>query len=429
IKLTYNLYKGVIDVPMSADSNWFHNPKDFNDDEFNTILDTLHGNGIVALIDHFNLNSSSNNKFRQELISLKKRYDNQGWPLVEYGESLKPNDVDQRIISVRERLLKQKFIDVNDSSLVYDGELEVAVKAFQKKFNLVNDGVIGKATIDAMNVPVSKRIESLVVSLERNRWLPLQYPNEYVVANIAGFNVRYYKGDTVFYASKSIVGRYKRQTPAFHDTMTYVEINPYWTIPPTILEEDVIPKVLKDSSYLKNKNIRVLTKAGKEISPDSIDWTSVNPKRVPYKLKKDPGPYNDLGRIKFMFPNRHMIYFHDTPSRYLFASNVTAFSSGCVRIQDPYDFANALFHGNERWGNDSIEVEINKGENKRIKLDHPVPVYIVYQTVWIDDDGDVIYGNDIYEKDSLIFSKLNYKLESIETDLGEIIKTDSTLIQ
>ena len=429
IKLVKHLNNGVITRPELADTNWFHPSKSLTKEQFELLTDTLHQCGLINLMDDLNINSIVNKKLREELISLKKIYDNQGWPGVEYGESLKPDDVDNRIIGAKQRLFKEGFLTTNDSSLIFNESLTNAVKLFQIKYNLIADGVIGKATIDAMNVTVSSRLKSVVVSMERNRWLPFDFGDEYILANIPGFNLNYYKSDTLFYKSKSIVGRTSRQTPAFNDTMTYVELNPYWTIPPTILEEDVIPHILKDSSYLKNKNIRVLTKAGVEVDPDSIDWPSVNPGRVPYKLKKDPGPYNDLGRVKFMFPNKHLIYFHDTPSRYLFASNVTAFSSGCVRIRDPFDFANALFHKDTIWGNDSIVAEIKKGENKIIKLNHPIPVYLIYQTVWVNEAGEIIYGNDIYEKDEFIYSKLHYNLEALETKSREIIKLDSTLVQ
>jgi murein L,D-transpeptidase YcbB/YkuD len=340
-----------------------------------------------------------------------------GWPTIPAGPTLKPGMQDERVPLVRQRLLVTGDLGVDaavSDALEFDSELEGAVVHFQQRHGLDTDGFIGKGTLAAMNVPVDARIDQIRVNLDRARWVSQDIPKTFVIVDIAGFNARLFRDGEVVWDEPAQVGKTYRKTPVFRDDMTYLELNPTWTIPPTILAKDILPKMKKDPSYLQTKNMQVLTRDGKVVDPNSIDWSSISARGFPYIIRQTPGPHNALGRVKFIFPNPHFVYLHDTPSKELFNRSSRAFSSGCIRVKNPYRLAELLLQDEDNWSREKIEAAIDSVKQQRVSLSEPVPVLILYWTVNIGADGTVYFKDDIYQRDAKVLTGLDgeYKFDA-----------------
>jgi murein L,D-transpeptidase YcbB/YkuD len=329
-----------------------------------------------------------------------------GWPIVPPGAKLTPGISDARVPALRQRLeISGDFVGPAGGPNVYDGALQQAVQAFQKRHGLEPDGVVGTATLAALNVPASARIEQIKVNMERWRWMPDDLGERYIIVNLAGFDMQVVEHGRVLMDMAVVVGKPFRETPIFSDTMTYMEFNPTWSIPPTIIEEDILPEVRRDPGYLRSREIRVLTgwePGSKELDPYKVNWSGLNGKDFPYLLRQDPGPQNPLGRVKFMFPNEHAIYLHDTPSRELFQQTVRTFSSGCIRIERPIELALYLGAGRPGWGPEAIDAIIASKVTQEVPLPEPLPIHITYSTAWMSEDGTMNFRDDIYERDLVL---------------------------
>ena len=334
---------------------------------------------------------------------------NGGWPTVPSGESLKPGMVDPRVVTLRERLTASGDMQSTGAAepALFDGEVAEGVARFQWRHGLEADGIVGRRTLAAMNVSVDERIDQIRVNLERGRWVAQDIPDEFIVVDIAGFRARLVRDGVTVWDERVQVGKPFRKTPVFRSKMSYLEMNPTWTVPPTILDKDILPKLRQDLAYLADKNMRVLDYEGNEVDPTTLDWAAYNGRNFPYLLRQGPGPENALGRIKFMFPNEHLVYLHDTPSKSLFERNQRAFSSGCIRIENPFRLAELLLGDERRWGQDEILEVIESGETRRVNLPHKVPVLLLYWTVAVDQEDRVLFKPDLYERDGRVLEALN----------------------
>lgn len=288
----------------------------------------------------------------------------------------------------------------------FDQALHDQVVVFQQRNGLEADGVAGKSTVEALNIPVSERISTIEANLERWRWLSDDLGENYIMVNAADYNLRFFGNGEQQFTSKAIVGTSKRPTPVFSSVMKYLVVNPDWTVPPQILKQDVIPDVIRDSGYLQRKNMRILARDGSVVDPSTIDWNQVSANRFPYMIRQEPGKGNPLGQIKFMFPNQYDVYIHDTPSHWQFSKNIRPFSSGCIRIDNVRDFARFLLKDDPDWNTGRLDEEIDNGRSRTIILKNPVPVHIVYFTVWADNDGTTYFWKDIYNRDRQLIRTL-----------------------
>jgi murein L,D-transpeptidase YcbB/YkuD len=332
-----------------------------------------------------------------------------GWPEVPAGAVLHPGERDARVGTLRERLRIEGDLPAAAAAgadpEVFDDAVVSAVKMFQGRHSLTVDGIVGRATLEALNVPATARIDQLRMSLERVRWLTGEVPSTYVVVNIAGFRVGYVRDNRLVWNSRVVVGRAARQTPVFRGSMTYVELNPTWTVPPTILREDILPRLRRDPGYLQRENITVIDRSGRVVDPVSVDWTAYT-RGVPYTLRQEPGPQNSLGRIKLMFPNPHSVYLHDTPAQSLFTRPERTFSSGCIRVEDPLALAELVLD-DPAWTRASLEEAIATEKTLRVPLRQPVPVLLVYLTAIADPDGTPRFFRDVYGRDRTLLAALN----------------------
>lgn len=290
---------------------------------------------------------------------------------------------------------------------LFDQALYDQVVRFQRKNGLNPDGVVGKGTIEALNIPVEDRIATIEANLERWRWINDDLGQRYIKVNIAGFELQVIESGQQVFSSQAVVGRLYRETPVFSSKMRSIVLNPYWTVPETILKEDIAPAVLKDTGYLARKKMKILRSDGTEVNPSAVDWNKVITNGFPYIIRQEPGPGNSLGRVKFLFPNKYDVYIHDSPVRSMFLQNIRTFSSGCIRISKPLELVQFLLEDDPDWGPDRIKEVLASGMEQTIILRDPMPVHILYLTAWADDDGTVYFGRDVYNRDPQLIKALN----------------------
>lgn len=327
---------------------------------------------------------------------------------VELSRSIKQGDSLDAMALIKSRLAFLGFYqpDTLFNPVVYDEKTVASVKKLQQQFGFNRDGVIGQHTLEALNLPVKTRIQQLYVNMERLRWMPDSLESKYIMVNIAAFHLDVIENSDTLLSMRTIVGKDARKTPVFHSQITYLVMSPSWHVPPTIQQKDVIPAVIKNISYLKNKHMEVYDSNGKIVDPASVNWKK---KGMNYSIKQKPGAYNSLGKVKFMFPNKYNIYLHDTPSRSLFARDQRTFSSGCIRVEKPLELASLLLSDKSEWTDDKILQGMNAGIEKTVVLKKKVGVYIYYLTAWSSPGGEMNYRTDIYGRDSAIEQTLSQK--------------------
>lgn len=325
VRLAYHASFGKV-VPGELDPNWnfdrrLHTPDPVT--ELGNVLGTTDLRSAIR--QHFDAPVFFD-WLREALAHYRQIASGGGWPSVSSGPTLKLGMVDERTLPLRQRL--QSTCDLadapSDDPAVFDAALKRVVINFQKRHGLMPDGGVGPTTLAALNVPVEQRIDQIRVNLERIRWVYRELPADYVIVDIAGFHVYLVQAGEIVWQARAQVGKPYRDTPVFRDSMKYLEFNPTWTVPPTILREDILPRLKRDPGYLDERNMQVLSFSRKPVDASTIDWHSVSADHFPYLLRQEPGPDNALGRVKFMFPNAHAIYIHDTPSKSLFARSERA---------------------------------------------------------------------------------------------------------
>lgn len=333
-----------------------------------------------------------------------------GWGAVDKGPTLRPGDTGRRVELLRSRLWKEgHLLGLGNNPDYFDAELEAAVRRFQRLHTLEEDGLVGRKTLAALNVPVDARIAQIQLNLERWRWLPRELDQRYLLVNMAGFELKAYENGEPSLGMRVIIGKPFRSTPAFSGKLTHVVLNPYWNVPQRIADEDLIPAQIRDGNYLAKRGIRVLESwepNAVELDPNQLNWETFVGRPFPYRLRQDPGPINSLGRIKFMLPNPFSIYLHDTPERQLFQRTVRTFSSGCIRVEDPEGLAEFLFAGSEGWQRQRLRALIESGDTRTQYLPRSVTVYLVYLTAWVDNVGQLRFSDDIYARDGQLAARL-----------------------
>ena len=368
------------------------------------------------LEDHFQELEPDSESYRGLKLALAHYRDiakSGGWLPIDAGETLKPGMKSERVLAVKHRLaIEGYFLMEAEVNNQFTAELQEAVRAFQQHHGLDVDGNVGKQTLSMMNMPVQAKISMIKANLERLRWINKDLGTHYVFVNIADYKMKVFRADTLTFEQTVVVGKPFRKTPVFSDTMTYFVLNPYWTVPPTILFNDVLPDVKKNVAYLQTKNMKVL-KGNQEVPAESIDWSKLSRNNFPYTIRQDPGPTNALGAVKFMFPNKYNIYIHDTPSKELFNRPDRAFSSGCIRLNQPLAFVDYLLNDLPDWNTEKIQSALRTGKDKTVMLKKPLSVHILYLTAWYDENG-LQFRNDVYQRDAAVINALSESAPSLD---------------
>jgi murein L,D-transpeptidase YcbB/YkuD len=341
---------------------------------------------------------------KDELARVRGLAEKGGWSAIPSGAAIKPGSSDPRVAQVRARLASTGELPAEAAadSGGYEGALVDAVKLFQERHRLGSaNGVIDAATLAELNIPTEERANQVRVNLERARWVLPGLQGDFLLVNLPAFKTYLIQGGQKTWESRIQVGKEGRQTPSFRTNMKYVVFNPTWTVPSTILKEDIIASKDGAAAAIARKNLHVYDRDGNEVDPSSVDWSG----SVPYTLRQNAGDDNALGQVKFMFPNPYDVYLHDTPHRELFAADRRTFSSGCMRLENPMELVKIVL-GDKGYDDAKIAETIASGKTQQVNLSKPLPVVIVYWTVTVGVSGEVRYNPDIYGNDPAVLRAL-----------------------
>ena len=410
VRLIYHLHFGKVD-PERLDPHW-NLSREIDGFEPSVIIQrvqhALDSDSLYQAVDHEKPKHPFYNELKAALATYRAIKAAGGWPQIPGGPTLKLGIEDQRLPLLRRRLMITGDLapTTSDHALSYDSTVERAVKVFQQRHGFTADGHLGPATLAALNVRVEARIQQLRANLERARWVLHNLEDTYIVVNVAAYYAYYMRDGEIIWQGRTMVGKPYRQTPLFKAEMTYVVFNPTWTVPPTILAEDYLPALRRDPGYLNSKGLKVVDRAGRVVNSSQIDWAQYSPKHSSYMLRQDPGPKNALGRVKFMFPNDHAVYLHDTPSKALFSRTDRAFSSGCIRVENALELAKLVLNDEAEWDQQAIDRVLRSGKTRNVFLHEPIPVFLLYWTAWLGADGRVNFRHDLYDRDKVVQREL-----------------------
>ncbi len=344
-------------------------------------------------------------RMREALATYRQISKTGGWGVVPAGSTMGAGARDTRVNALADRLKKSGDLAPSVKGDVFGPEIEAAVKAFQLRHGLPDTGKVGSKTLAALNVSAEERSRTLVINMERWRWLQRDFSEgKEILVNIAGYEL--YGGDGGKPVTKIpvIVGKTYHATPVFSSVIRYIEVNPYWNVPVSIASKEILPKLRKDSGYLSKQHMRIYdgwSSSAKEMSASGINWAQVSSQQMKgYAIRQDPGPWNALGRFKFVFPNEFSVYLHDTSTPGLFAEKERAFSHGCIRVGDPLGLAAFLLDSpGDSWTKERVEQLAASGKNQNVSLKTPVPVHLSYRTAWVGLDDRIHFRPDLYGRD------------------------------
>lgn len=321
---------------------------------------------------------------------------------IKFTKTITSNDTNPSMIDIKRRLIYWKELPPQDSlSPIYDDETVIAVKKFQTRHGLAADAKIGTGTIAAFNFSKEQRTQQILVNLERWKWYPKQLGKEYIIINIPDYKLTLVYDNDTLRRHRVIVGRAKRKTPVLSSKLTQVVFNPTWTVPPTILREDVIPAILRSRSYLTQSNIKVYDSNGRIVSP--YDWQLGKAKT--YRYVQSPGTFNSLGMVKIIFPNRFSVYLHDTNHRDYFDKIDRSLSSGCVRVDNPLELTEYILNDEINWNLEKITQTLQNEKTKFVKIKKEIAFHLLYWTAW-SENNKLIFRDDIYNLDAALYDKL-----------------------
>ncbi len=329
-----------------------------------------------------------------------------GWgPTIQGSDTLRPGDTGPRVIALRDRLIAMGYMP-NSVGRSYDAALQSAVVAFQESHGLLADGIAGSSTVSEVNVDVEQRLKSIVVALERERWMNRDRGERHIWVNLADFSATIVDHGEVTFRTRSVIGANTsdRQSPEFSDRMDYMVINPSWYVPRSIIVGEYLPQLQADPTSASYINL--IDESGNVIDRAGVDFTQFTASTFPFGMKQPPSNSNALGLVKFMFPNRYNIYLHDTPAKSLFGREVRAFSHGCIRLNDPFDFAYALLAKQTADPVDYFHSILETGQETQVNLETPLPVHLAYRTAFTHTDGELQFRRDVYGRDAKIWAAL-----------------------
>lgn len=400
-----HLYRGKVD-PVALDARWnFTSGKPALDELLQEARAAAERGEPAAAFNFARPVRPEYNLLRTALARYRGIAREGGWPLVPAGKALKPGQTDPRVRLLRQRLQIAGLAthEPQPDPAFFDDDLARATMRFQREAYLVADGVVGPSTLAALNIPVADRIDQLRANLERMRWMHDPGTGPMVVVDIAGFRIAYIREGKAVWRSRVQVGRSYRSTPAFRSKVTHLTLNPTWTVPPTIMANDVLPKVRSNRSYLKKNRLKVYSSDGHPLSAASVNWW--HPGNI--VLRQEAGDDNALGQLAVRFPNPYAVYLHDTPHKELFESSQRAFSSGCIRVENVHELAVLLLDDAGKWDRAGLDAAIAEGKTRQVNLVTPIPILLAYWTVDVAADGYVSFKADIYERDTPLVAVLD----------------------
>lgn len=402
LRYAQHLSQGRV-MPETLSRQWLARRRPASRDIPAELAEALSVNRLESYIESLHPQGHAYQGLRKALQQYTQIKASGGWPSITPGPTLRPGDQGRRVETLKQRLriTDDLPIALPTGYSAYGDMAAAAVKRFQHRHGLRVDGLVGKHTQAELNVSVDERITQLQLNMERWRWFPDSLGNRYLMVNIPAFELSVVEAHTRIDNMRVIVGKKRRQTPIMSGRMTYLELNPFWNIPQKIARKDILPKVIDDPAYLARQGIKVFDswdRLAQELDPANIAWEKISARYFPYRLRQDPSDLNALGQVKFMFPNNHSVYIHDTPGKALFNRQERSLSSGCVRVEAPLALARYLL-SQQGWDRTRLETAIAQGQRQAVVLDNPIPVHLVYFTAWVDAGGRVNFREDIYARD------------------------------
>lgn len=405
LRLAYHLRFGKVDV-QRIDANWNFG-RDFQAllsiAPVHAIEQTLAQRRVAEALALMRPSQPMYGRLREALARYRALEAAGGWPALASGKALHPGASDRRLPALRARLLVEGDLEQlpPQADEVYDTATQAAVQRFQERHGLKPDAIVGGHTLRTLNVPVKWKIDRLRLSLERARLLLRDLPERYVLVNVPAYRLYYTDGSTRF-TSNVVVGKMVAKTPIFRAEITHLVINPSWTVPPGIMQRDILPGLKRDPHYLEKKGL----------------------KRVGNQVVQEPGPNNALGRLKIMFPNSHLVYLHDTPQQSLFEAEARTFSSGCIRVQHVFELAELLLADAQRWSKRQLLEAVETGKTQAVMLHERVPILLAYWTA-VATDQRVFFYEDVYRRDAAELAALDapfsFAGEAKRLTLGSVV--------
>ena len=359
----------------------------------------------AADLENRPLAQPNDGRLRQALLWYRQMMAQGGWPTLPEGPTLHPGDARMSILLLRDRLRVTGDLSMSqtvENRTFFDNALADAMRRFQYRHGLAQDGVVGLATRAALQVPIEDRVHQLIRNLQRWRELPRDLGPRYIWVNIPAFTLEVVEQGQVVMTMRVVVGRPSWPTPVLSAQLSTLVLNPTWFVPPRIVEKEIIPRLQRDPTYLTTHNMLLMQGYGEqmiELDPKTVDWSQASKRYAGYQVRQRPGPTNPLGRVKFVMPNPLHITLHDTPLRAHFAKTMRAYSHGCIRIEEPIALAEYLLREDHEWTRTAILNAIHQGVSQQVPLPLPIPIYLVYHTAWVDQDSKVHFRPDIYKWD------------------------------
>ena len=344
-------------------------------------------------------------KLLQKLHAYRAIQKNGGFPLIKTNrKSLAINDRDSCIIQLKQRLLLSGDLKTNDHSITFTKATAAAVSNFQQRLGLIENGKLDDKTLIELNKTIDDRIKQIIINLERLRWVPDTMENDYLIVNIPEYKLHIIKNKKLLWQTNVVVGKTAKQTSIFRGNISRIILNPYWNIPNSIINEEILPKLKRNVNYLNQNNMEVVA-GDKVIDASEVNWNKYT-KNIPYIIRQKPGPDNALGKMKFLFPNNFNIYLHDTPAKELFTHSRRDFSHGCIRVENPKKLALYLLRNKPIWSEEKIDKTLETNTETGMAITPNMPVYIVYFTAWVDSNNNLNFRNDIYNLDEKLAQDL-----------------------
>ncbi|WP_152911594.1 L,D-transpeptidase family protein [Roseovarius tolerans] len=337
-----------------------------------------------------------------------------GWGPAVPSQKLEPGQGGQAVIALRNRLVAMGYLRRSASTL-YDGAIQSAVQEFQRDHGLQTDGIAGPSTLAALNQSAAERLQSVIVAMERERWLARDRGTRHVLVNLTDFSARILDNDSLTFQTRAVIGKNvgDRRSPEFSDEMEHLVINPTWHVPRSIAVKEYLPQMKRNPNAAGH--LKLYNRNGREVPRGAVNFGAYNARNFPFAIKQPPSSRNALGLVKFMFPNKYNIYLHDTPQKALFEREKRDFSHGCIRLQQPFDFAYEILSPQEADPRAYFHSVLGTGRETYVQLEQHVPVHIIYRTAFTQAQGRVQYRDDVYQRDAAIWEALRKAGVSLAT--------------
>ena len=395
LKFASHLERGRV-PPGQVDAHWFGTQRD--EDLVAALKVALESGRLRESLEKLESQHAQYAALKKVLARYREVAATGGWSALPAGWTPRAGRPDPKVAVLRAHLVATGDLPqaaARPAAPVFDAATRDALKHFERRHGLVPDGRLDREVLAALNVPIEERIRQIELNLERWRWLPDTLGDRYVLVNIPTFHLTAVDHGQVGLQMRVVAGKADSPTPIFSDEMTTVVFSPYWNVPPDIARNETIPAVMRDPGYLGRNDLEVV-RAGRVLDPGGVDWS--RPGKIQFRQR--PGAHNALGGVKFMFPNQFDVYLHDTPADALFARVERDYSHGCVRIEKPFEMAQWVLQDRPEWTPEKIQAAMSSGREQQVALKHHIPVYIVYETVWVDEDGTVEFRDDVYGHDA-----------------------------